>query len=165
MQDEAYSRLVAEEVKNRVSAREIDYLKLDYKKWQQALLGLVENLNGQINKINGDAAADEERFKELGDAGTRLIVEAKAMYSDRCAKARRFLFHVERRLDEVTRIIGLGEDASDERLQLVEFLSRAIEKHRELSEAADYVPNAIDNALWASLEGKWLFEDIDMEAV
>jgi uncharacterized protein YkuJ len=162
VQEQAYASLVAEEVKKRATKTQIEYLSLDYQKWQRALLKLVENLNDQIKRIQEESDAATERYSAMGKDGMILLVESQSTYDDRRKKIERFLFHVEHRLDEITRIIALGEDASDERIKTVEFLRRAIEKHRELSAEADYLPNAFDLALWATLEGKWLFDEIDM---
>lgn len=164
MLDHAYSTLVAEEVKNRATKTQIEYLALDYARWQEALLKLVANLKDQIARINVDALAAQERYEAMGKDGMILLVESQSLFDDKRRKIERFLFHVEHRLDEITRVLANGEDATEERLKTVEFLRRVIEKHRELSAEAQYIPNPIDEALWAALGGKWLFDEIDLDS-
>ena len=41
----------------------------------------------------------------------------------------------------------------------------AIKKHKALIELYDIEPTSIDEALWASLEGKWTFNTIRAEDV
>jgi hypothetical protein len=46
--------------------------------------------------------------------------------------------------------------------QQVEFLKRAIAKHREMIREYDMEPTPIDEALWSSLVDKWEFDNIDV---
>jgi hypothetical protein len=62
-------------------------------------------------------------------------------------------------------MIGLGTEAVDDQVKAVDFLRRAIERHRELNEQAMIDPTPIDNALWQSLEGKWEFDTIDPNTI
>lgn len=162
MLDETFARLVAEEVKNRVTEEQKEYLRLpeNWTRWQRALITLGENLNSQLETIVRQEQADTERYKALGDSGLKLLAESLAEYETRRKKISRFKFHVDARLDEVTRMIALGSDAVDERLKTVDFLRKAIERHRSLLNELDVEPTAVDKALWAALDGKWDFEDI-----
>lgn len=162
MNDDAFARLVAEEVKNRVAAEQRDYLLLpeNWTRWQRALIALVENLNRQEQELNAREEREADRYRELGEAGIKLLAEAMAENEDRRKKITRFRFHVEARLDEVTRMIAVGSDDVDERLKIVEFYRRCIEKHREMLIEFNVEPTPIDLALWQSLEGKWGYDDI-----
>ena len=167
MQDETFARLVAEEVKNRVTDTQIDYLRLpeNWGRWQRALLTLIENLNNQLVGIEEQEKADSDRYQSLGEHGITLIAESLSEHEARRKKITRFKFHVESKLDEVTRMIGLGTEAVDDQVKAVDFLRRAIERHRELNEQAMIDPTSIDNALWQSLEGKWEFDTIDPNTI
>jgi 3-deoxy-D-manno-octulosonic-acid transferase len=134
--DDTFARLVAEEVKNRVTDEQKDYLHLpeNWGKWQRALIALNDNLASQLDGLAAQEAADTNRYRSLGDDGIRLLAESLSEYEHRRKKIVRFKFHVDARLDEVTRMIALGTDAVDERLKTVDFLRKAIEKHQFLLE-------------------------------
>lgn len=165
MIDETFARLVAEEVKNRVTPEQRDYLLLpeNWGRWQRALVTLADNLDGQLKDLAAQEKLDTERYRALGDDGLKLLAEALSEYENRRKKITRFKFHVDARLDEVTRKIALGTDAVDERLKTVDFLRKAIERHRSLLEELDLEETPVDRALWAALDGKWEFEGITAE--
>lgn len=167
MQDETFARLVAEEVKNRVTTAQADYLRLpeNWGRWQRALATLVDNLNSQLIEIDEQEKSDSDRYNNLGEHGIRLLTESLSEHEARRKKISRFKFHVESKLDEVTRMIGLGSESVDEQVKAVEFLRRAIERHRELNEEALIDPTPIDIALWQSLDGKWEFDAIDLNSI
>lgn len=165
MNDDAFARLVAEEVKNRVSKTQRDYLKMvdQWPRWQRALIALDQNLVGQLERINQDEADDRKRYEALGEDGVRLLAEAMSEYESRRSKIARFKFHVEKRLDEVTAMIARGVESMDD--DLATFLSKAINKHREMLREYDLEPTPIDQALWDALEGQWAFDGIVLEDV
>ena len=167
MLDETFARLVAEEVKNRVTEEQKEYLRLpeNWTRWQRALIALGENLTSQLDGISAQEKEYTERYKALGDSGLKLLAETLAESETRRKKIARFKFHVDGRLDEVTRMIGLGSEAIDDRLKAVEFLRKAIEKHRELMQELDVEPTGVDKALWAALDGKWEFDNIQASDV
>lgn len=164
MVDEVFARLVAEEVKNKVSQGQSEYLRLpeNWSRWQRALVALVDNLNRQLVEIQQYKDDAVRRYTELGDAGVKLLAETISEAESREKKASRFKFHVETRLDEVTRMIALGTDAVDERVKMVDFLRRAIDQHRTMVLDNEYEPTPIDRALWASVEGLWEFDKITL---
>lgn len=165
MQDETFARLVAEEVKNRVTTTQADYLRLpeNWGRWQRALLVLIDNLNEQLAELDEQERSDADRYNSLGEHGVTLLAESISENESRRKKINRFKFHVESKLDEVTRMIGLGTDAVDDQVKAVDFLRRAIERHRQLNEEADIDPTPIDMALWEALDGKWDFDSIDLD--
>lgn len=167
MHDETFARLVAEEVKNRVSQTQADYLRLpeNWERWQRALLVLVDNLNSQLDEIEEQEREDADRYRNMGEHGLTLLAESLSEYESRRKKINRFKFHVESKLDEVTRMIGLGTDAVDDQVKAVDFLRRAIERHREMNEQAMIDPTPIDEALWETLDGKWEFDSINLDAI
>lgn len=162
MLDETFARLVAEEVKNKVSQEQADYLRLpeNWTRWQRALTTLISNLNGQLDDITESEKRATDRYRALGDDGLKLLAEVMAENEARRKKIMRFRFHVETRLDEVTRMIAMGSDAVDERLKTVEFLRHAIERHRDMMTENDLEATAIDRALWLALDGQWEFDGI-----
>jgi len=162
MTDDELVYMVAEEVKNRLSPiqRKILLSKENWERWQQCLLALVNNLNEQLRNIDEDRSADEMRFQALGSR--RLLSEATSQYKRRQFKIERFKSHVEKRLDEVTAMIETGKVFDSNGWEHVEFLKRAIAKHREMLRECDMEPTPIDQALWSALVDKWEFDKIDV---
>lgn len=167
MNDDAFARLVAEEVKNNASREQKEYLALpeNLSRWQRGLKALSDNLEQQIATITANENADLEKYRALGEEGIRFIVEATAHFDDRRKKIERFRFHVENKYDQVTRLIALGASQVDEGIGMAGFYRRSIEKHRELMEEYELTPTLIDKALWSSLDGKWDYDDIDEDAL
>lgn len=165
MNDDSFARLVAEEVKNRVSKSQRDFLHMpdNWDRWQKALLMLTRNLEAQIAVIDADQAADRDRYEALGADGVRLLAEAMSDYEQKRSKVDRFKFHVDKRLDEVTMLIANGSESVSEDIGLAVFLQSAIAKHRDLLDEFDIEPTAVDQALWEALAGKWSFDSIKAE--
>lgn len=164
MNDDAFARLVAEEVKNKVSKAQKDFLMLpeNWNKWQRALIALSRNLESQLVRINEDEASDKKRYEELGEDGVRLLAEALSDYENRRKKIERFKYHVDNRVDQVTKMIALGVESIDDELKTVEFLRRAITKHKDMLYENDLEATSIDVALWDALDGKWSFDGINI---
>lgn len=167
LSDDQFARLVAEDVKNKSSRSQQDYLALpdNWERHQRALVALSQNLDRQLEELHRREESEGERLKAIGPEGLSLLIQLQADLEERRTKISRFQFHVDRRLDEVTRQIALGSDQVEERIQLVEFLRKAIERHREFSEQAGYEATEIDRALWSSLEGQWHFDSIDLSVL
>jgi hypothetical protein len=161
LNDDAFARLVAEDVKNRVSSTQRDYLRLpeNWERWQQALRLLLDNLNDQLADMEAKATIEVARFEALGPDGTRLVAEYQTNLEQRTRKILRFRFYVETRLDEVSRLITVGSDEAADQIRAVEFFRKAIERHQELIQDNDFDYSGIDEALWASLRGEWRFDD------
>lgn len=166
--DDEFARLVSEDVKNKVSSRQRQTLMaaehLD--RWQRALIILVDNLSSQLDNINDDRESDKHRYMAMGVDGELLLQESEFAYTSRKTKIERFKFHVNRRLDDVTKIIDTGDSGHITRDQTTansdaNFYRRAISKHRELLDEFELEATAIDRALWNTLDNKWLFEDIN----
>lgn len=157
MNDEMFSRLVADDVKNRTSETQREYLHLpqNRERWKRALLVLVRNLQEQIDEIKVDKELDVERYSDFGDDGRVLLAEAISSYDSRLAKVERFKFYVDKRLDYVA---TLAEDTSLS--ARVQFLEAAIRKHKDLIFEFDMESTDIDAALWSSLDGVWNFDDV-----
>lgn len=165
MNDDAFARLVAEEVKNKVSKTQKDFLMLpeNWNKWQRALIALSRNLESQLERINDDEISDKRRYEDLGEDGVRLLAEAISDYENRRKKIERFKYHVDNRVDQVTKMIALGVESVDEEIKTVEFLRRAINKHMNMLYENDLEPTSIDTALWEALDGKWSFENLNLD--
>lgn len=164
MNDDAFAKLVAEEVKNRTTRDSRAYLlqRENWERWQEALIALIDNLDAQIANIDHDAEADTERYSRL-DGGNFLLTEALATYEMRKKKIDRFRFHVENRLNQVSLMIETGVEIEDDAMTTLVTLQKAIRRHRELMHEYDLEDTAIDRALWATLDGHWDFEKITME--
>lgn len=164
LNDDAFVRLVAEDVKNKVSEEQRCYLRMseNIPRWKRSLEALLSNLEDQLADLAQREAREIERFGALGDDGFVLMAEYQTDIEARRRKIGRFRFHVESRLDEAERMLAMSGDKADERGRTAEFLRSAIAKHREviLSNGFDY--SEIDEALWAALIGQWDFDDIDL---
>ena len=167
MNDDAFARLVAEEIKNQVSPEQKEYLNLpeNWTRWQRAVKHLADNLENQLKMIRETEETDTLRYREMGQDGIKMLAEMMADFDNRRKKIERFRYHVVGRLDEITRKIAMGSDIVDERLKTVEFLRRGIERHKEMLADYDIQPTPFDSALWLTLEGKWAFDEIDEQAV
>jgi hypothetical protein len=166
MNDDAFVGLVAEEVKNRASREGRVFLlkKENWEKWSKALTALIENLNQQLEDIQSDIEADTRRYSKIPD-GSALLSSALASYEMRKKKIQRFRFHVQNRLNQVEKMKTTGVEVEDEPLSALICLQKAIRRHREMMYEHDLEETVIDKALWASLDGKWLFDKISKEDV
>lgn len=167
MTDDAFARLVAEEVKNKVSRSQRSFLmeRENWSKWKRALIALIESLQSQLDNILDDEDSDRDRYSDLGRDGEKLLALAMSEYKARRTKIERFKFHVERRLDEVEQMIATGEPIEVEPDKNAILLENAIRKHKELIENYDIEPTVIDMALWDALEGQWTFNKIRADQV
>lgn len=163
MNDDAFARMVAEEVKNKLSPLHKAELmnKENWERWRSALIALSENLQNQIDAIEGDAEADEARYSSMGAGGRRLSQQAASYYGDKAIRIKRFKFHVDKRLDEVSMMIDTGAEIESDGWDKVDFLRRAIAKHRSMLREYDLEDTAIDRALWSTLDYKWAFDSIN----
>lgn len=162
LNDEAFARLVAEDVKNRVTDSQADYLRLpeNWNRWKRALEILLQNLSQQMEELSDRERTEIGRYEQLGADGVRLMAEVQTDIGQRRKKISRFRFYVETRLDEVSRLISADSDDPFERSANSELLRSAIVKHREMIEEHDLDFSVIDEALWASLDGVWEYDDI-----
>lgn len=165
--DDSFARMVAEEVKNKLSPLHKKFLMEpeNWGRWKDALVALVDNLQDQLDSIDIDAESDRIRYEGMGRPGRRLALEAASAYASRRSKVERFLFHVDRRLDEVCAMIETGQALSSDGWQQVEFYKKAIATHRSLMREFDLEATAIDKALWATLDNKWTFDSIDVDSL
>ena len=159
MPDEFFARLVADDVKNRVTAQQRKELLLEenWDRWKRGLLSLLDNLEDQIENIQIDAQADAVRYGGMGRAGKRLADEAARAYDMRETKVDRFRLHVERRLSQVAGMIKTGDPIDENPWETVDFYRRAIVMHRNMLSDYDLEDTAIDRALWATLDNCWEF--------
>lgn len=160
MNDDAFARIVADDVKNKATQSQRDYLELpsNRQRWKKALGALIENLDDQISDLLDDEDSDRERYESLGSAGAALLAEAIATYGSRRHKIERFKHYVQMKLDRVNAMPEAGEFLSRE-----ELFENAIMEHKRLMEEFDMEPSAADEALWATLDGKWEFDSVNME--
>lgn len=165
MTDESFAYLVAEEVKNKLSPsqREVLLQKENWDKWQRCLVALQSNLDQQLEDIAEEEDADVQRFQSLGMR--RQQNDVRNHYKVRRKRIERFKFFVEQRLIEVTKMIETGSTMESNGWDKVEFLKRAIAKHRSMIQEFDMEPTPIDEALWAALLDEWQFDNIDTESL
>lgn len=162
-----FARLVAEDVKNKATEEQQELLRSpeNRERWRRALLDLIENLNGQIEDLDANLETDITRYKKLGKSANDLIVQAQIAYDDRTNKIKRFRFYVEQRLVEVERLLALGTTDYAAQDTMLTMLQRAIATHETISSTQGFEPHEADIALWASLDGRWLFDDIPLDEV
>lgn len=167
LNDDAFARMVAEEVKNKLSPTQKAVLKEqeNWDRWKNALLYLVSNLEEQVEGIKEDAESDAQRYAVLGRDGEKLAKEAAKAYQYKIIKIDRFKFHVNRRLDDVMSMIETGSMVDSDGWSEVDFLKRAIAKHRSLLREYDLEETSIDKALWGALENKWEFDNVDISNI
>lgn len=163
--DDEFARMVAEEVKNKLSPihKQILLEKENWERWREALIALSDNLQRQIEDIEADAESDNERFSTMGRDGSTLSRDADKYYDSKATRVRRFKFHVDKRLDEVTVMIDTGSEVETDGWDKVEFYRRAIANHRKLMREFDLEDTALDRALWSTLNDEWLFDSITNE--
>jgi hypothetical protein len=167
MDDDAFARLVAEDVKNHISPEQREYLSLpeNRDRWERALVALVDNLDGQLADLQDREDNERQRYEVLGKDGLKLIAEMLADVENRKKKIVRFRYHVERRLEAVQRLAAGSSEEIAERARLVEFLRKAIEEHRAMMARANLEPTPIDQALWEALDGRWEFNAVNLAAL
>ena len=165
--DDDFARLVAEEVKNKLSPlHRAELIKAEnWPKWQEALLSLSKNLQSQIDDIEADSKSDANRYDALGRNGIKLGREASSHYEIKTNRINRFKFHVDRRLDEVTVMMSTGEKPKTDGWEQVDFYKKAIAKHRAMLRDFDVEDSAIDRSLWDTLDGGWTFDDINLDEI
>lgn len=162
LSNDTFAKLVAEEVKNKLSPsqRQILIEQTNWERWRQNLVALLENLDEQILANEKAQLGDLQRYESFGQDGFDLTEQANMAYEARIKKISRFRFHVERRLNEVATMIETGKVAEASGWQSVDFLKKGIAKHRSLIVEYDIEETIIDKALWLLLEDKWTFDDI-----
>jgi len=164
--DDAFAKIVAEEVKNRASQanRAILLDKENWDRWSRALRALIDNLDQQLSDIESDIDADTERYNAI-EEGDVLLSTSLAVYESRKKKIQRFKFHVENRLIQVDSMIETGVTPKDEPVAALLHLQNAIRTHKRLMYEFELEDTPLDRALWASLDGKWLFDSIKSEDI
>jgi hypothetical protein len=165
--DDAFASMVAEEVKNKLSNKQRLQLmeKENWERWKETLLALVDNLQEQIEQIEYDSEADRIRYESMGADGKRLVRESMQAYSSRKTKIARFLYHVNKRLDEVVNMIDTGESIKSNGWEEAALFKKAIIKHRAMLRDFDLEETSVDRALWDTLNGKWTFDSIDASSL
>lgn len=167
MTDDAFARLVAEEVKNKVSRSQRSILmeRENWDRWKRALIALIGSLQNQLDNIAEDEQSDSDRYSSLGREGDKLLAIATAEYKQRRAKIERFKFHVERRLDDVEQMIISGQPIQVDADSNAILFANAIRKHKQMIEDYDIEPTVIDQALWDALDGQWTFNKIKADQI
>ena len=69
MNEDSFARLVAEDVKNRVTEEQRKYLRLyeNRSRWREHILVLLANLEDQVVEIDEHQEDDKERYGSFGD--------------------------------------------------------------------------------------------------
>lgn len=159
MNDDTFARIVAEEVKNKATLSQREYLEQpqNRERWKRALVALIKNLDNQLEDIEADKAEDIDRYRSMGRSGLSLLSEATATYDERRNKIERFKYYVNAKLEHV---VAMAENSDF--ISRSELFERAIREHKNLMEQNDMEVTPADEALWATLDGKWEFDGITM---
>ena len=167
LNDDAFARMVAEEVKNKISPLHKQQLmdQSNWERWKSALIALSQNLQDQIIDIEEDALSDLKRFSSLGSSAGRLSQETAKYYDVKAVKIKRFKFHVDNRLDEVCAMMETGKTIQNDGWDQVSFLRRGIVEHRNLIRKYDLEETDIDRALWSILDNRWEFDSITAQNI
>lgn len=165
--DDVFAGMVAEEVKNKLSSHDRkELLKTEnWSRWRDTLLALVDNLEEQIEDVDADAEADKIRYESMGADGRRLAKESANAYKAKRTRISRFLFHVNKRLDQVTNMIETGTVIEADGWAEADFFKKAIIRHRAMLRDFDLEETAVDRALWSTLDGQWTFDDVDASSL
>lgn len=167
MSDDSFARLVADDVKNKVTPgrRATLHAPENWDRWKRALLALVKNLEDQLEEIDMDADSDAKRYGSMGRDGIRLAQAAASDYEIRRTRIKKFLFHVNKRLDQVVAMIEGTETEVYDEWDTAEIYRRAIREHKRLMFAADLDPTPIDEALWETLNQRWTLDSVKPELI
>lgn len=161
MNDEDFAQLVALDVKKRASRDGVAYLNREDNlvRWRNALSSLLLNLTRQVERFDDQINECIDRYSSLGREGVLHIEEVTSNLEDKKRKVVSFRFHVEKRFDEVSKMALIADGEVSPNGTIVDFYRRAIERHRELMREYEFEPTRLDDALWASLDGKWEFDE------
>jgi hypothetical protein len=161
MTDEDFAQLVALDVKQKAHPDGVNFLRSEpnLERWHRALTALISTLGEQIAAIDDRIDSVEERFGGLGDEGKRRIAETSFNLENKKRKIMNFKFHVEKRLDDVSKLLLAKNGSLSTDGSLVEFYRKAIVRHKQLMEEYEFDPTVIDEALWLTLKGEWVFDD------
>ena len=141
--------LVSEDIKNKTSSEDKQYLMAHKEVWRDSLLVIIETVSEQIKEL-------ESEISELRSAYPDFDTGPAASINEKRVKANRFRFHAEKKLAEVDRMILLGHEP-DPDTKLVHFLRDAILAHKQWHVDNELVPSEGDERLYKVLEGKWDF--------
>jgi hypothetical protein len=98
----------------------------------------------------------------MGEEGAALSAAAQSTYDQRLNKINRFKFYVENRLAQVEGMITSDIAIETSPVEDLKFLRRAIGMHQQMLDKFDLEATSIDRALWATLENRWEFDEVDV---
>lgn len=161
--EQAFARLVAEDVKKTTDDDQRAYLRSPEmrEQWRDGLYYLLDDVDNQLAEADSAHAREVQRYTDMGDDGKGLLFEETTNYQTSRKKTERFRFYVEQKLVECDRLIALSDSETSLDLSLAAFLRKAIETHRVKLAELDIEPNSIDDALYRALDGAWVFDEIE----
>ncbi len=100
---QSFARIVAEDVRNKATQAQRDYLELpeNRERWQQALVALRTNLTAQSSASSERDRDAEQRYGAAGADGLIALTEALAENATHRQRIERFAFFVETRIEDV----------------------------------------------------------------
>jgi len=164
MSDDAFAYLVAQDVKNKTSGEQKALLRLhdNCDRWVLCLNELLNNINDQIDDIQSDYDADTDLYSSMSVDGVLLLAETHIYYKAKLRKIQSFRRHIDRSITEATNLLEVYIQTNDQAdaHALTEICRAAIIEHQKCLDKHDVEPTQWDTALWASLDGEWLFDEI-----
>jgi hypothetical protein len=159
LSDEAFDRLVSEDVKGRVTPQQAELIRqpANRGRWRNALRGILDNVSAQMAQLDQREASLPEDVMNLGEAGQRLLAAGQTEIATQRDRIARFRFHVESRLDELAILDAHDTGSVGDSPSLADLYLAAIVEHRRLLLASEFEPTPIDEALWSAVDGRWGF--------
>ncbi len=141
--------IVSEDIKNKSSETDREFLKSHKEEWRDALLVIVQTVSHKIKELDNEIHA-------LRSTYSGFEIDPATGLDEQRTKANRFRFHAEKKLAEVDRLIGIGSETNEEG-KLIDFLRQAIIAHRDWNKDKGIVNSEGDDYLYAALDGEWKF--------
>lgn len=160
--DDAFAHMVSQEVKNKASAEERQFLaeSQNIGRWLRALDALCAHLNEQIESCELDMESDLRRYEGMGEDGLGLAAEARHYYEQKISKIKKFRFYVLRKISEVQGIKAKSEVGSVDQEKKILICRDAILAHKMYLLKYDIETTPADEALYLALDGIWKFDEI-----
>lgn len=161
--DDAFAHMVSQEVKNKASDEERDFLSdpSNVDRWLRALGALLSHLDEQISSAEEDMEADIARYERLGEDGIGVSAESRHYYEQKISKIKKFRFYVVRKISDVESIKKkYGSSHADEEKGII-MCRDAIVAHMQYLREYDIETTPADEALYLALEGVWAFDKIE----
>ena len=138
--------IVSEDIKNKSSVTDKEFLKSHKEEWRNALLVIVKTVSNKVKELDNE-------IDTLRSTYSGFEIDPASGLDEQRTKANRFRFHAEKKLAEVDRLIGLGTETNQDS-KLIDFLRDAISAHKVWVLENGHSPRKGDELLWEALDGR-----------